>query len=325
MWSGPYRAYPHELSGGQRQRDRDRRRDRGRPAAAARRRADHGARRDRAGPGAGAAGAPAPRARAWRCCSSATTSPWSARRASGWRSCTRAGSSSAGRVEQVFSAPRHHYSAGLLSAAPDIERPGVLPARDPRAPAGARGGTRSVRSRLAARKPTRSARASLPLLRTAARARGRLPPPARDRSRADQAPSPLKGRCAEPLLDVRGLSVAYARTRRRGGRVRRRSPTSAWSFERGETLGLVGESGCGKTTLAKALLGLEPCDGRDPARRASRCPQARRASRRGASRSSSRTPTRASTRGCRWARCWPRCARPPPAAARPDRRPRAPS
>jgi oligopeptide/dipeptide ABC transporter ATP-binding protein len=33
-----------------------------------------------------------------------------------------------GPAGEVFAAPRHHYSAGLLAAAPDVERPGIRPA-----------------------------------------------------------------------------------------------------------------------------------------------------------------------------------------------------
>jgi oligopeptide/dipeptide ABC transporter ATP-binding protein len=39
-----------------------------------------------------------------------------------------------GSIGAVFSEPRHHYSAGLLAAAPDIGRPGVRPAGIPGTP-----------------------------------------------------------------------------------------------------------------------------------------------------------------------------------------------
>ena len=64
----------------------------------------------------------------------------------------------------------------------------------------------------------------------------------------------------DPLLEIQRLSVTF------GGRGARRGYVHAVNdvslrLDRGETLGLVGESGCGKTTLAKALVGLQPFSG----------------------------------------------------------------
>ena len=83
------------------------------------------------------------------------------------------------------------------------------------------------------------------------------------------------------------------------------STASRSSCAPGETLALVGESGCGKTTTGKAIVQLLRGAGRDrgPARcsTATTCSRSRatRCARRGArSRSSSRTRSRRSTRGC---------------------------
>lgn len=63
---------------------------------------------------------------------------------------------------------------------------------------------------------------------------------------------------AAPVVTVRDLRVWYGSVR---GPVRAVDGVS-FSINEGETLGLVGESGCGKTTLGRGLLGLLP-DGTD--------------------------------------------------------------
>ena len=59
---------------------------------------------------------------------------------------------------------------------------------------------------------------------------------------------------SDTLLDVRDLRVAY----REGGRVVPIVDGVSFTLRSGEALGLAGESGCGKTTTALALLGLLP-------------------------------------------------------------------
>lgn len=54
------------------------------------------------------------------------------------------------------------------------------------------------------------------------------------------------------LLELTDLSVAYTTNR---GRLKAVQEAS-FSIEEGETFGLVGESGCGKSTIAKSILGL---------------------------------------------------------------------
>ena len=56
------------------------------------------------------------------------------------------------------------------------------------------------------------------------------------------------------ILSVRDLRVHYGTTR---GTVRAVDRVS-FDIRAGEVLGLVGESGCGKTTLARGVLGLLP-------------------------------------------------------------------
>ena len=71
---------------------------------------------------------------------------------------------------------------------------------------------------------------------------------------------------AAPLVEVRGLKMHFPITegiiaRRKIGEVKAVDGVSL-SIRRGETLGLVGESGCGKTTMGRCILRLEtPTDG----------------------------------------------------------------
>ena len=65
----------------------------------------------------------------------------------------------------------------------------------------------------------------------------------------------------DTLLETRGLHVRFAG---RHGHVARAVDGVDLVVRRGEVLALVGESGCGKTTLARTIMGLErPAVGRD--------------------------------------------------------------
>ena len=69
-----------------------------------------------------------------------------------------------------------------------------------------------------------------------------------------------------PLVEVQDLRVWFpagrASSTKRGGLIKAVDGVT-FNVRRGETLGLVGESGCGKTTTARAILKLlDPTEGR---------------------------------------------------------------
>jgi peptide/nickel transport system ATP-binding protein len=114
--------------------------------------------------------------------------------------------------------------------------------------------------------------ATAELLRAPRSGAGQALAAARRRVRAGAAPVPTRTGAA-PLLDATSVTVEYAARRLPG-----RSADSSWravsdvslQLARGEAMGLIGESGCGKSSLARALLRLGPLtsgtvrfDGRD--------------------------------------------------------------
>jgi oligopeptide/dipeptide ABC transporter ATP-binding protein len=77
-------------------------------------------------------------------------------------------------------------------------------------------------------------------------------------SDADLRPAARRVRTEAPvLLDVQNLSIHYASD----GKVARAVHDVSFRLHEGELLGLVGESGCGKTTLMMALMRLLPAAG----------------------------------------------------------------
>jgi peptide/nickel transport system ATP-binding protein len=130
----------------------------------------------------------------------------------------------AGRAEDIFRRPGHPYLRGLMKALPHFDM----------AP-----GERLMPLREIEVKPVR---------RVEPRATG-------EASRI--MPEPASGR--RPLLEVRNLSKVYQLRlgswfSGAGARELRAVDDVSFSIEPGECLGLVGESGCGKTTVSKIIM-----------------------------------------------------------------------
>jgi oligopeptide/dipeptide ABC transporter ATP-binding protein len=82
--------------------------------------------------------------------------------------------------------------------------------------------------------------------------------------RLDHAPPHPVANPAPPAMSVEGISVTFRDAARQGFGARRRHgavKSVSFSLRPGETLAVVGESGCGKTTLARVIAGLVRPDG----------------------------------------------------------------
>jgi len=179
-----------------------------------------------------------------------------------------------GTREAFFRAPQHPYSRKLFDSLPSAaRRGGVLAAIPGRVPQAGRvfAGCRFVERCDVAIAACHSARPQMLRLDDAQSARCHLRGEGRAETRVTQPARQTEGAQAErpdaaPVLDVQDLAVHFPLRRglfrRVVGWVRAVDGISL-TLRRGQTLALVGESGCGKTTAGKAILRLlEPAAGR---------------------------------------------------------------
>jgi peptide/nickel transport system ATP-binding protein len=172
-----------------------------------------------------------------------------------------------GARDAFFAAPQHPYSRMLFAALP---RPGdggqlaVIPGQVPRLDGTLAG------CRFAPRCPHAIARCRNESpgwqTRNGQRVRCHLLGELAEPGPGQRTVAAKTGRVGQPLLQVEGLRVHFPVRRgllqRTVGHVRAVDDVSL-TIETGHTLALVGESGCGKTTVGKALLRLiEPTGGR---------------------------------------------------------------
>ena len=163
-----------------------------------------------------------------------------------------------GPVDEIFHAPMHPYTKALLRSIPSLQTEvraalpviaGTLPHPFNRPP----GCPFHPRCEDIMRERCATAVPALHSLGPAAR--GKLLP----------AQRPGRAGMTAPLLEVRGLRkyfpIAKGLLRRVTRHVRAVDDVS-FTVQEGETLGLVGESGCGKTTTARCILrAIDPTGG----------------------------------------------------------------
>ncbi|MBM3597690.1 MAG: ABC transporter ATP-binding protein [Alphaproteobacteria bacterium] len=175
-----------------------------------------------------------------------------------------------GSAHDIFKRPRHPYTAALLKSAPRIEaaegRLDPIPGQPPTPTDLPAGCSFHPRCAIGAHRPR--CRAEEPPFRSVAAhgvachfAEEVAAPATIDAPAAARRPSVGQG---EALLEVEGLKIHFpikAGLLRRVIRTVRAVDGVSLRIAPGETLGLVGESGCGKTTTGRAIMGLIPVTG----------------------------------------------------------------
>ncbi|MGQ3214131.1 MAG: ABC transporter ATP-binding protein [Shinella sp.] len=165
-----------------------------------------------------------------------------------------------GSVEEVLRRPRHRYTAGLLMAVPRLDQPRqarlhTIPGQPPspaRFPAGCAFSPRCGAATAAC--------GSVPTDTVAGGRHYACFHPVVDALPQDGHPAAAGSErsLGETVLSVRGLTRHFPL--KRGALVRAAEDVS-FDIPQGGTLGLVGESGCGKTTVVRTLLRLQDATG----------------------------------------------------------------
>ena len=169
-------------------------------------------------------------------------------------------------TQALFARPLHPYTRALLAALPDAgSRAGAASRRLPELPGSAFDALLITAgcgfAPRCADATERCRRESPPLLAAAGH---QVACWNWDRAAATQvaippAPSTTHAAGTQPVLEVNDLGVEYRSTHLwRGASVLRAVHGVSFEIAEGETLALVGESGCGKSSVARAVLGLVP-------------------------------------------------------------------